>query len=192
MDRWCSPTGYYLVPCDSYSTSSTSPLQLTREPGLDLGNIGIIYSLGELAHNNVTPCFLTCLGCHRCFALFTPMSQVSLYIHSFVSLLKSTRFVFLTFLNITAALHTCRNILTLSFFACYSSHLYVHFQMHSPSVEKPNFGNTFLLHPSAPACQKCTPYCCSPLKYHAQHLIISSHLLPQLCQNHVTPHQQQC
>jgi hypothetical protein len=69
------------------------------------------------------------------------------FFHSPIFLLiKVIRCVCLNILNITLKLHTCRNMLMLSFFACYSSHLYVHFQMHSLSVEKPLFGENFLFH----------------------------------------------
>jgi hypothetical protein len=40
--------------------------------------------------------------------------------------------------------------------------------MHSPSVEKPNFGGNLLFHPlqHRSGLSNITPYLCSPLKYH--------------------------
>ena len=76
----------------------------------------------------------------------------------------------------------CQNILTLLFFACYSSHLYVHFKMHSPSVEKPNFGDNFLFHPSALGLSKMHTLLVplSNIICRVQHLINLS--LPKPCQ----------
>ena len=65
------------------------------------------------------------------FFSHTLMSQVSHYTHLCVSLWKTTRFAYFNFLNITTALYTSQNILTWTFFACYASHLYAHFQMQS-------------------------------------------------------------
>jgi len=103
-------------------------------------------------------------------------------------LFKSNRFMFSDFFNIKLDFNTCRNILILRFFTCYSSHLYVHFRMHSPSVDKPNFGEDFLFHfhPSALGLSNTTPYLFSPLKYHgaAPHHFIPS--LPSTVQQSLT------
>jgi len=60
----------------------------------------------------------------------------------------------------------------------------VHFQMQSPSVEKPNYGENFLFHRSSLGLSNITPYFCSPLKYHTpgaapHHSIASPPLFPQ-------------
>ena len=141
------------------------------------GGIGDIYSLGEVVFNNITPCFQPFLGVTNVWLFFISHDHVTGF--SLQSLICfAVKICLFNFLNITPAFHTCGNILTLSFFTCYSSHLYVHFQMHSPSVEKPNFGNSFLFCPSAPGLLNITPYLCSPLKYHASgvapHHFISS------------------
>ena len=75
----------------------------------------------------------------------------------------------------------------MSIFCFYLSHLYVHYPVHSPSVEKPDFGDDFLCHPSVPGLSKTLTICkCSLVRNHKSvpHLNSNSSL-PKPC--HLPP-----
>jgi hypothetical protein len=95
------------------------------------------------------------------------MSRVSKNTHPIDSLSETTRFANSNLLN-TSLTHFARvKILTWAFFPCYLSHLYVHYQLHSPSVEKPDFGDDFLCHPTVPGLSKTlTVRKCSLVRNH--------------------------
>ena len=85
------------------------------------GKIGDIYPPREVMFLDITPCFFNCFGfgCHCCFDLFyiRRLCHTVLFSLTFhFLLLKSSRFVYLIFLNLTIKFNTCQNILIASFF----------------------------------------------------------------------------
>ena len=58
--------------------------------------------------------------------------------------------------------------------------------MHSPSVEKPDFGDDFLCHPTVPGFQKHSPFVSAHLLEITRAYLILT--LTHLCRNHVTSH----